>query len=49
MIQVILNAGADVGARDDKDRLPFDYAKENPILKGTDAYWLLREGQYAKK
>ena len=37
-VKAALAAGADPGARNDGGFTPFDYAKENEALKGTDAY-----------
>ena len=46
MIKALIEAGAGVGARDDTGKVPFDYAKDNEALKGTEAYWLLNEGRF---
>ena len=45
-VKAALAAGADPGARDVAGKTPFDYAKENEALKGTDAYWLLNEARF---
>ena len=45
-VKAALAAGANPGARDDNGKTPFDYAKENEALKGTDAYWLLNEARF---
>ncbi len=45
-VKAALSAGADPGARDDAGRTPFDYAKDNKALKGTEAYWLLNEARF---
>ena len=46
--EVLLQAGADPAARDNDGKLPFDYAKDNEQLKGTNFYWKLRQyGQEA--
>ena len=46
VIKALIEAGANPGARDDAGKVPFDYAKENEALKGTDAYWLLSDGRF---
>ena len=38
--------GADPNARDSDGKLPFDYARDNDQLKGTDAYWKLNDVQF---
>ncbi len=38
-VLALLDAGADGGAKNDKNETPFDRAKKNEKLKGTDAYW----------
>ena len=38
-----LEAGADPSARDKSGKSPWDYAKDNEALKGTDAYWRLND------
>ena len=45
VITALIEGGADPGARDDAGRTPFDYAKDNEALKGTEPYWLLRDGR----
>ena len=46
MIKALIEGGADPAARDDAGKVPFDYAKDNEALKGTDAYWLLNDGRF---
>ena len=46
VIKALLEGGADPGAPDYDVKTPFDYAKENEALKGTDAYWLLNEARF---
>ena len=44
----MLEAGADGKALDRSNETPFDYAKENPALKGTDGYWRLNEARFER-
>ena len=44
VIEALLDAGADATARDAEGKTPWDYAQENEALRGTDAWWRLREG-----
>ena len=46
VVQVLLDAGADPAARDGQGKSPWDYAKANPALKGTEVYWHLNEGRF---
>ena len=46
VIKALIEGGADPSARDDAGFTPFDYAKDNDALKGTDAYWLLNEARF---
>jgi hypothetical protein len=43
---VLLDAGADTKIQDNNNATPFDHAKDNEDLKGTDAYWRLNDAQY---
>jgi len=43
---VLLNAGADGSLKDITEKTAFDYAKDNPYLKGTRQYWELNDAQY---
>ena len=45
-VGAVLDAGADGGAKNDDNETPFDRAKKNEKLKGTDAYWALNDAQY---
>ena len=45
-IQVLLDVGADVKAKDEEGKTPWDYAQENDELKDTKAYWALNDAQY---
>ena len=44
VLEALLEAGADASARDSEGKTPWDYAQENEALRGTDAWWRLREG-----
>ena len=46
IIVALLKAGADGAARDKGGKTPFDLAKDNGKLNGTEAYRLLNEAQY---
>ena len=45
-VMALLKAGADPKARNNSDELPFDYARDNEKLQGTDAYWELYQAQF---
>ena len=42
----LLDAGAAANVRDSVGRLPFDYAKTNAAILGSDAYWRLNDAQF---
>ena len=44
----LLEAGGDVHARDGSNKTPFNYAKENAALKGTDVYRRLNEARFER-
>ncbi len=44
----LLDAGANPGARNKSGKTPFDYAKENPALKGTKVYRRLNEERFKR-
>ncbi len=46
IIMIMLKAGADGKIENDIGQTPFDLAKDNAAIKGTDAYWALNEAQY---
>ena len=46
LIAVLLDAGADPRAKAEDGRVPWDFVKDNPALKGTDVYWRLNEGRF---
>jgi len=43
IITILIDSGADGVAVDQDGKTPFDLAKENKALVGTDAYWALNE------
>ncbi len=45
-VTALLRAGANGKARTIENKTPFDLAKDNDQLIGTDAYWLLNEAQH---
>ena len=46
VVELLLDAGGDPAARDKQGMVPWDYAKTNPALKGTEVYWRLNEGRF---
>ena len=46
VLEVLLDAGADPAAKDEQGRFPWDYAKANPSIKGTDVYWHLNDARF---
>lgn len=45
VIEALIEGGADPAVRDRKGRIPFDYAKDNERLRGTDALRRLKEAR----
>ena len=45
-VTILLEVGADPKARDNDGKLPFDYARDNEQLRGTDAYWKLNDARF---
>ena len=45
-VMALLGGGADPKVRNNSDELPFDYARDNEKLQGTDAYWKLNETRF---
>ena len=47
VIEALIKAGADVSVRTKLfGKTAFDFAAENPKIKGTDVYWKLNELRY---
>ena len=46
VITALLNAGADPKARNEDGMTPWDCAKDNEALKGSDAYWRLNDARF---
>ena len=46
VIEALIKAKANVNARDISDKTAFDYAEDNPEIKGTPAYWKLNDLMY---
>ena len=46
VIEALIKAKADVNARDKAGKTAFDYAEDNPKIKGTTVYWKLNDLMY---
>ena len=46
VVALLLNRGADATLRTKDGQLPFDLAKENEHLRGTDVYWRLNDARF---
>jgi len=46
VITTLLNAGADAKAKSIEGKTAFDYAQDNPKIKGTKAYWDLNNARF---
>ena len=42
----LLNVGADGTVTNEEGKTPWDLAKDNDQLKGTDAYWALNDARF---
>ena len=45
-VDLLLDARADARTRTGDGERPFDLARDNPDLKGTDAYWRLNDARF---
>ena len=46
VVEALIAGGADPKARTIDGQFPFDYAKNNKALQGTDVYWRLNEARF---
>jgi ankyrin repeat protein len=46
IVMALLDAGADGTAVNEDRQTPFDLAKNNEALAGTDAYWALSDARF---
>lgn len=46
VIETLVKASADINARDMSGKTAFDYAEDNPKIKGTPVYWKLNDLMY---
>ena len=46
VIKALIEGGAEPGARTESGEMPFDYAKNNKAVRGTNAYWRLNEARF---
>ena len=46
VVEALIKAKADVTARDISGKTAFDYAEDNPKIKGTSVYWKLNDLMY---
>lgn len=46
VVVVLLDAGANPKTQDKSGKTPWDYAKQNPALKGTEVYWRLNDARF---
>lgn len=49
VVAALLDAGANPGARNKSGKTPFDYAKENPALRGTEVHERLKEMRFRSR
>ena len=43
VVELLIDAGADVNRKDYVGKTAWDYIKENEDLKGTDVYWKMND------
>ena len=46
VIAALMEGGADPAVRDEDGKFPFDYAKGNRALRGTDVYRRLNDARF---
>ena len=46
VIEALIKAKANFNARDMSGKTAFDYAEDNPEIKGTPVYWKLNDLMY---
>jgi ankyrin repeat protein len=46
VITTLLNAGANGKLKSFEGKTAFDYARDNPSIKGTTAYWALNDARF---
>ena len=46
VVKMLRDAGADPAAKSRSDKTPWEHAKKNATLKGTEIYWRLHEGRF---
>ena len=49
IVRLLLACGADRWLKNGKEQLPFDLAKQNKKLQGTEVYWRLHEATYSPR
>ena len=46
VLETLIKAGANVKVKSDEGKTALDYAKDNPHIYRTKAYWLLNDKMY---
>ena len=49
VVEALLDAGANPAARNKSGKTPWDYAKENPALRGTEVYERLKAARFRSR
>ncbi|MGM0601533.1 MAG: ankyrin repeat domain-containing protein [Candidatus Rifleibacteriota bacterium] len=49
IITILVEAGADINARDKSGKTAFDYAKDNKHIKGSKAYKKLKDASISSQ